>query len=159
MVTGEKKKKKRDGRYCKIIFQCFCVLSQKHCILSYDFCCVFLQMYCAPSRNFAFSCKTITCYSKLTDSQGNSNALNFRFFLTITMSPYVSVEYRATWTTFMGYLCPFWSLKATVLLHCNWIEKDMESSKIVPQKKESHTAWHDMRKWWQNCHFLSEQSL
>lgn len=39
---------------------------------SHNFCCVFLQMYCAPLRNFAFF-----SYSKLKDSQGNSNALNW----------------------------------------------------------------------------------
>lgn len=69
---------------------------------SLNFSCVFLQMYCALLRNFVFNYKTFAFSRK-----------------TITMSPYVSVEYSATWTTFIGYFCPFLSLKATVLLHCN----------------------------------------
>lgn len=60
---GKRKKKEMEG-VVKLHFNASA--------FSHNFCCVFLQMYCAPLRNFAFF-----SYSKLKDSQGNSNALNW----------------------------------------------------------------------------------
>lgn len=96
---GEKEKK-RDGRCCKITFQCFCILSQlllcflANVLRSLEKLCV-LQLQQTQRLSRELKCIKLNFF------------LQSIFFLTITMSSYGSVEYTATWTTFIGYLCPF----------------------------------------------------
>ncbi len=84
----------------------------------------------------------------------STSCLNYSL---IVIQSYCMASEDLLWTIFILLLCPFWSLKASVLIHCNCMQQSLQIVVCVPQKREIHmvengtkvrTRWQDFTILW-----------